>query len=88
MAKTCEKHNMEWNVDVAGAGGISTEEAEMLKNVVWHSVATARASMVFPVPGGPYNSTPFHGFSKPVNSCGYLMGITTASLSKRLAPSA
>ncbi len=29
-------------------------EAEMLKNVVWHSVATAFASIVLPVPGGPY----------------------------------
>lgn len=28
-------------------------EAETLKNVVLHSVATAFASMVLPVPGGP-----------------------------------
>ena len=32
--------------------------AEMLKKVVLHSVATALASMVFPVPGGPNMSTP------------------------------
>eukprot|EP00362_Geleiidae_sp_MMETSP1317_P000789 CAMPEP_0201285518 /NCGR_PEP_ID=MMETSP1317-20130820/110297_1 /ASSEMBLY_ACC=CAM_ASM_000770 /TAXON_ID=187299 /ORGANISM="Undescribed Undescribed, Strain Undescribed" /LENGTH=110 /DNA_ID=CAMNT_0047610715 /DNA_START=392 /DNA_END=720 /DNA_ORIENTATION=+ len=32
-------------------------EALMLKNVVWHSVATALASIVLPVPGGPNNST-------------------------------
>ena len=33
-------------------------EEETLKKVVWHSVATALASMVFPVPGGPNISTP------------------------------
>ena len=31
----------------------------MLKKVVWHSVATAFASSVFPVPGGPYSSIPY-----------------------------
>lgn len=36
-------------------------EEETLKNVVPHSVATALANMVFPVPGGPTISTPFHG---------------------------
>ena len=30
----------------------------MLKKVVWHSVATALASIVFPVPGGPNISRP------------------------------
>lgn len=34
------------------------ELAEMLKNVVRHSVATAFANRVFPVPGGPYSKTP------------------------------
>lgn len=34
---------------------------ETLKNVVPHSVATALASMVLPVPGGPTISTPRHG---------------------------
>jgi hypothetical protein len=29
------------------------DEAEMLKKTVLHSVATALASSVFPVPGGP-----------------------------------
>ena len=78
------------------------DEADMLKKVVRHSVATALASMVLPeqmlqfstvgrkdasnvtvfgcvkphgilpVPGGPNNRTPFHGFSSPVNSCGNL----------------
>jgi hypothetical protein len=37
------------------------EEAEMLKNVVRHCVATAFASSVLPVPGGPNSSRPFHG---------------------------
>ena len=37
----------------------------MLKNVVPHSVATALASIVFPVPGGPYSSTPLGG-SMPI----------------------
>jgi hypothetical protein len=48
-------------------------EADTLKNVVLHSVATALASIVLPVPGGPYSSTPFPGVSKPWKSCGYLM---------------
>ena len=33
-------------------------EAEMLKNGASASPATARASSVFPVPGGPLSSTP------------------------------
>ena len=41
-----------------------------------------------PVPGGPNKSTPFQGLSSPVNSCGYLEGITTASFKRRLALSA
>lgn len=40
----------------------------MLKNVVRHSVATAFAIIVFPVPGGPKRRMPFHGDSKPVNN--------------------
>ena len=58
---------------------------ETHKNVVLHSVATALASMVFPVPLGPYSSTPFQGASRPENSSGYLIGCTTASFSSRLA---
>lgn len=34
-------------------------EEEILKNVVPHSVATALASMVLPVPGGPTINTPY-----------------------------
>jgi hypothetical protein len=40
-------------------------EDETLKNVVQHSVTTALANMVFPVPGGPTISTPLHGRRKP-----------------------
>lgn len=36
-------------------------EDDTLKNVVPHSVATAFASIVFPVPGGPTIKTPFQG---------------------------
>lgn len=47
-------------------------EDETLKNVVPHSVATAFASIVLPVPGGPTISTPFQGrlipFKKRKNS--------------------
>ena len=46
-------------------------DAEILKNVVLHSVATALARSVLPVPGGPYKSNAFHGDRIPVNSCGY-----------------
>ena len=49
---------------------LTMEEADMLKKVVLHSVATAFASSVLPVPGGPYSSTPFHGCSSPVKYSG------------------
>lgn len=39
--------------------------ALMLKKVVEHSVATALASSVLPVPGGPYSRMPFQGASRP-----------------------
>mmetsp|Transcript_25941 Transcript_25941/g.88787 ORF Transcript_25941/g.88787 Transcript_25941/m.88787 type:complete len:236 (-) Transcript_25941:89-796(-) len=32
-----------------------------LRNAAWHSFASALASMVLPVPGGPYSSTPLGG---------------------------
>ena len=35
--------------------------AEILKNVALTSEATAFASIVFPLPGGPYNKIPFDG---------------------------
>ena len=56
---------------------LTIEDAEILKKVVLHSVATALASIVFkissiinitfPVPGGPNNNTPFHGSKIPLN---------------------
>ena len=36
-------------------------DAETLKNVVLHSVATALARRVFPVPGGPTMRIPWRG---------------------------
>lgn len=52
-----------------------TEDADMLKKVVEHSVATALARRVLPVPGGPYNRMPCGvsnatGQSAAVMSCG------------------
>lgn len=44
--------------------------AEMLKKVVLHSVATALASSVLPVPGGPCSRMPFHGVSSPAGGEG------------------
>lgn len=44
-------------------------DEETLKKVVPHSVATALASIVFPVPGGPTIRTPFHGLRMP---CDYI----------------
>lgn len=41
--------------------------------------ATARASMVFPFPGGPYSKTPFPGFRIPVNISGIRRGRINAS---------
>lgn len=36
-------------------------EAEIQKNVLLHSVAIALASIVLPLPGGPYNKMPLLG---------------------------
>jgi len=38
---------------------------EILKKVASHSVAQAFAKNVLPVPGGPYNKIPFHGYLTP-----------------------
>lgn len=43
-----------------------------LMNVVPHSVATAFASIVLPVPGGPNMSTPFQGRRMPCGQRGKL----------------
>ena len=56
-----------------------TDEAVMLKNANPDSVATAFASIVFPVPGGPNNNTPFGGSRNPVNKSGRRFGRITAS---------
>lgn len=39
--------------------------ADISKKVASASVAQALARNVFPVPGGPYNRIPFHGFLTP-----------------------
>lgn len=41
-------------------------DEDTLKKVVLHSVATAFASIVFPVPGGPTINTPFQGLRIPL----------------------
>lgn len=61
----------------------SDDETE--KNVPSASVAQALAKKVLPVPGGPYNRIPFHGFLLPVKIYGNLMGRTTASFNEFLA---
>ena len=44
--------------------------ALMLKKALSDSLATARASMVFPLPGGPNSNNPLVGVRSPVNSSG------------------
>ncbi|KNC30179.1 hypothetical protein FF38_00824 [Lucilia cuprina] len=60
-------------------------EEETLKNVVPHSVATALANIVLPVPGGPTIRTPRQGLRIPLKKSGIIMGKTTASCSIDLA---
>mmetsp|Transcript_22700 Transcript_22700/g.52339 ORF Transcript_22700/g.52339 Transcript_22700/m.52339 type:complete len:242 (+) Transcript_22700:443-1168(+) len=60
-------------------------EDDTLKNVVSHSVATDLARRVFPVPGGPNMSTPFHGRRIPWKYSGMYSGSTTASFRRRFA---
>jgi hypothetical protein len=57
------------------------EDALMLKKEVSPTVATALASSVLPVPGGPNRSTPFQGFLRPVKYYGIISGRKIASLS-------
>ena len=54
-------------------------EALMLKNVDLHSVATALARRVLPVPGGPYNSIPLDGAYNPLKMSGLSAGSTMVS---------
>ena len=49
------------------------------------SVATAFARYDFPVPGGPYNKMPLHGFRFPLKRWGNLMGRMTASFNASFA---
>ena len=56
-----------------------------LKKVVPATPATALANSVLPEPGGPNSSTPFHGCRMPTNISGITSGMTTASVSTRLA---
>jgi len=49
-----------------------------LKKVVSPEDAIAFANKVFPVPGGPNNKTPFHGFLIPLNRFGRRSGSKTA----------
>ena len=53
--------------------------AEMLKNVVFDSCATALAIIVLPLPGGPNNNRPRGGARIPMNKSGRKLGKMTAS---------
>mmetsp|Transcript_22520 Transcript_22520/g.52515 ORF Transcript_22520/g.52515 Transcript_22520/m.52515 type:complete len:219 (-) Transcript_22520:209-865(-) len=61
------------------------EEAEIEKNVQLASVATAFASKVLPVPGGPNNKSPLGGERMPVKRSGRDAGRITISSSVFLA---
>ncbi|KAH3666500.1 hypothetical protein OGAPHI_003496 [Ogataea philodendri] len=50
------------------------EDAEIEKKVDFDSVATARASMVLPVPGGPNNNIPRAGSLNPLKRSGLKNG--------------
>jgi hypothetical protein len=52
--------------------------AEIEKKTASVSVAQALAKNVFPVPGGPYNKTPFQGCLIPTKIEGNFMGVTVA----------
>ena len=49
------------------------------KKVALAYVAHALAKKVLPVPGGPYNKIPFHGYLRPTNISGNLVGSMMAS---------
>jgi len=55
------------------------------KNTASDSVAQALAKNVLPVPGGPYNKTPFQGYLIPTKIDGNLIGTTTANYNYLLA---
>mmetsp|Transcript_51053 Transcript_51053/g.100073 ORF Transcript_51053/g.100073 Transcript_51053/m.100073 type:complete len:367 (+) Transcript_51053:163-1263(+) len=58
-----------------------------LKNVNPAEPATAFASMVLPVPGGPCKRIPLHGCLKPVKNSGSNIGRSMLSFKMRFAPS-
>ena len=58
---------------------LANEEELTLKNVVFPCVASALASIVLPVPGGPNNKTPFQGLLIPLKYSGINKGNKTAS---------
>ena len=58
---------------------------EELKKVMSSTPAAAFANIVLPVPGGPYNKTPFHGSRMPVKNSGTNNGKDTASFNNRFA---
>ena len=60
---------------------LTNSEATILINVAFVSLATAFASKVLPVPGGPYNNIPLGG-SIPIfsNNSGSFKGSSTVSL--------
>ncbi len=58
-------------------------DADTLKNML--SLATAFASRVFPVPGGPNKRIPFMAFRIPLKKSGIILGNKTASCNKFLA---
>jgi hypothetical protein len=58
-------------------------EADTLKNML--SLATALASKVLPVPGGPNIRMPFMGFLIPLKKSGIILGSKIASWRRLLA---
>mmetsp|Transcript_41216 Transcript_41216/g.92561 ORF Transcript_41216/g.92561 Transcript_41216/m.92561 type:complete len:273 (-) Transcript_41216:286-1104(-) len=65
----------------------TNDEAEMLKKVDSHSVATAFASSVLPFPGGPKSNTPFGGCRMPEKRAGFLAGAIMISQNSLLTSS-
>jgi hypothetical protein len=57
------------------------EDPTIFKNLASILQAITLAKSVFPVPGGPYNKTPFGGFIPILlNSCGFVKGNSIVSL--------
>ena len=67
---------------------LTNSEATTLMKVALVSFATALASKVLPVPGGPYNNTPLGG-SIPIfsNNSGSVKGNSTVSLTSLICSS-